>query len=203
MAVHQRAIIEATIRNNVPAVGADFPGFVKNGGLLSYGANFPNIYIATRPGNAQVLFFENPIGASLFNISRRDRETLRYCFSKSRRGRETLRYCFLKIQWVSLFLNGFSYAQRAGNAQQAIACARGARTDKEIRNLRAGVRPIDSLGALAIGALSIRPHSCRAAGAAAVAPTAIGNRRSETAKKKWPSSAGAAVPRQGIKRSKI
>jgi putative tryptophan/tyrosine transport system substrate-binding protein len=44
MAVHQRAVIEAAMRNHVPAVGADFPGFVKSGGLLSYGADFPDIF---------------------------------------------------------------------------------------------------------------------------------------------------------------
>jgi hypothetical protein len=48
---------------------------------------------------------------------------------------------------------------RGGNR---IACARGARTDKEIRNLRAGVRPIDSVGALASGPLSIRPIAAAA-----------------------------------------
>lgn len=44
MVVHQRAVIETAIRNNVPVVGADFPGFAKAGGLLSYGANFPDIF---------------------------------------------------------------------------------------------------------------------------------------------------------------
>jgi len=44
MAVHQAAIAATAIRNNVPAIGADIPGFVKSGGLLSYGANFPDIF---------------------------------------------------------------------------------------------------------------------------------------------------------------
>ena len=44
MAVHQGTVISLTARNNVPVIGADFPGFAKEGGLLSYGANFPDIF---------------------------------------------------------------------------------------------------------------------------------------------------------------
>ena len=44
MAVHQRTVTATAIRNNVPVIGADIPGFVKGGGLLSYGANFPDIF---------------------------------------------------------------------------------------------------------------------------------------------------------------
>jgi putative tryptophan/tyrosine transport system substrate-binding protein len=44
MAIHQATIISATAHNNVPAVGADLPTFAKNGGLLAYGASFPDIF---------------------------------------------------------------------------------------------------------------------------------------------------------------
>jgi putative ABC transport system substrate-binding protein len=44
LAVHQRTIISAAASNNVPVIGADLPSFVRDGGLLSYGANFPDIF---------------------------------------------------------------------------------------------------------------------------------------------------------------
>jgi putative ABC transport system substrate-binding protein len=44
MAVHQGTVISLTARNNVPVIGADFPSFAKEGGSLSYGANFPDIF---------------------------------------------------------------------------------------------------------------------------------------------------------------
>jgi putative tryptophan/tyrosine transport system substrate-binding protein len=44
MAVHQRTVISSTASNNVPVIGADLPSFVKDGGLLAYGANFPDIF---------------------------------------------------------------------------------------------------------------------------------------------------------------
>jgi putative ABC transport system substrate-binding protein len=44
MAVHQRTVISSTASNNVPVIGADLPSFVKEGGLLAYGANFPDIF---------------------------------------------------------------------------------------------------------------------------------------------------------------
>jgi putative ABC transport system substrate-binding protein len=44
MVVHQGTIISLTARNNVPVIGADLPDFTKRGGLLSYGANFPDIF---------------------------------------------------------------------------------------------------------------------------------------------------------------
>jgi putative ABC transport system substrate-binding protein len=44
MQVHQGTVISLTARNNVPAIGADLPGFAREGGLLSYGANFPDIF---------------------------------------------------------------------------------------------------------------------------------------------------------------
>ena len=44
MQVHQGTVISLTARNIVPAIGADLPGFAREGGLLSYGANFPDIF---------------------------------------------------------------------------------------------------------------------------------------------------------------
>jgi putative ABC transport system substrate-binding protein len=44
MVVHQGTVISLTARNNVPVIGADLPDFTKMGGLLSYGANFPDIF---------------------------------------------------------------------------------------------------------------------------------------------------------------
>src|SRR6202047_2537044 len=44
MQVHQGTVISLTALNNVPAIGADLPGFAKEGGLLSYGASFPDIF---------------------------------------------------------------------------------------------------------------------------------------------------------------
>jgi putative ABC transport system substrate-binding protein len=44
MAVHLATVISAAARHNVPAVGADLPSFAKEGGLLSYGASFPDIF---------------------------------------------------------------------------------------------------------------------------------------------------------------
>ena len=44
MQVHQGTVISLTAHNTVPAIGADLPGFAREGGLLSYGANFPDIF---------------------------------------------------------------------------------------------------------------------------------------------------------------
>ena len=44
MDVHQATIISATARHNVPAIGADLQNFARHGGLLSYGASFPDIF---------------------------------------------------------------------------------------------------------------------------------------------------------------
>jgi putative ABC transport system substrate-binding protein len=44
MAVHQDTVIAMAARNNVPVIGADLPTFARDGGLLSYGANFPDIF---------------------------------------------------------------------------------------------------------------------------------------------------------------
>ena len=49
MVVHQGTVISLTARNAVPAIGADLPGFTKDGGLLSYGANFPDIFRRAAP----------------------------------------------------------------------------------------------------------------------------------------------------------
>jgi putative ABC transport system substrate-binding protein len=44
MQVHQGTVISVTARNSVPAIGADLNGFAREGGLLSYGANFSDIF---------------------------------------------------------------------------------------------------------------------------------------------------------------
>jgi ABC-type uncharacterized transport system substrate-binding protein len=49
MQVHQGTVISLTTRNNVPAIGADLPGFAREGGLLSYGANFSDIFRRAAP----------------------------------------------------------------------------------------------------------------------------------------------------------
>jgi putative ABC transport system substrate-binding protein len=44
MAVHQATVISAAVRNSVPTIGADIPNFAKEGGLLSYGTSFRDIF---------------------------------------------------------------------------------------------------------------------------------------------------------------
>jgi len=44
MAVHQATVISATARNKVITMGADLQNFAKEGGLVDYGANFPDIF---------------------------------------------------------------------------------------------------------------------------------------------------------------
>jgi putative ABC transport system substrate-binding protein len=44
MAVHQDTVISLTVRSKVPVIGADLPDFTKKGGLVSYGANFRDIF---------------------------------------------------------------------------------------------------------------------------------------------------------------
>jgi putative ABC transport system substrate-binding protein len=44
MVVHQATVISGAARNNVPSVGAELPNFAKEGGLISYGASFPDIF---------------------------------------------------------------------------------------------------------------------------------------------------------------
>jgi putative tryptophan/tyrosine transport system substrate-binding protein len=60
MAVHQATIISAAARNNVPAIGADLPNFAKEGGLLSYGASFPDIFRRAAPYIDRILRGANP-----------------------------------------------------------------------------------------------------------------------------------------------
>jgi putative tryptophan/tyrosine transport system substrate-binding protein len=60
MQVHQGTVISLTARNNVPAIGADLPGFAKEGGLLSYGANFPDIFRRAAPYVDRILRGANP-----------------------------------------------------------------------------------------------------------------------------------------------
>jgi putative ABC transport system substrate-binding protein len=61
MQVHQGTVISLTARNNVPAIGADLPGFAKEGGLLSYGANFPDIFRRAAPYVDRILRGANPV----------------------------------------------------------------------------------------------------------------------------------------------
>jgi putative tryptophan/tyrosine transport system substrate-binding protein len=60
MQVHQATVISLTARNNVPAIGADLPSFAKEGGLLSYGANFPDIFRRAAPYVDRILRGANP-----------------------------------------------------------------------------------------------------------------------------------------------
>ena len=43
LAVHQQTIISLAARNNVPAIFDD-PSFARNGGLISYGPSFTDIF---------------------------------------------------------------------------------------------------------------------------------------------------------------
>jgi putative ABC transport system substrate-binding protein len=60
MDVHQRTLISLAARNSVPAIGADLPRFAKEGGLLSYGANFPDIFRRASPYVDRILRGANP-----------------------------------------------------------------------------------------------------------------------------------------------
>ena len=44
MLVHRGTVIPLTVHNKVPAIGSDFPVFAREGGLLSYGASFSEIF---------------------------------------------------------------------------------------------------------------------------------------------------------------
>jgi putative tryptophan/tyrosine transport system substrate-binding protein len=44
MGVHRRTIIASAVRNNVPAI-LDSVAFAKDGGLISYGASFADIFL--------------------------------------------------------------------------------------------------------------------------------------------------------------
>jgi putative ABC transport system substrate-binding protein len=60
MQVHQATVISLTARNNVPAIGADLPSFAKEGGLLSYGASFPDIFRRAAPYVDRILRGASP-----------------------------------------------------------------------------------------------------------------------------------------------
>jgi putative tryptophan/tyrosine transport system substrate-binding protein len=60
MLVHRETVISLTVRNNVPAIGSDFPVFAREGGLLSYGANFSEIFRRAAPYVDRILRGANP-----------------------------------------------------------------------------------------------------------------------------------------------
>jgi putative tryptophan/tyrosine transport system substrate-binding protein len=60
MLVHRGTVISLAVRNNVPAIGADFPVFAREGGLLSYGANFSDIFRRAAPYVDRILRGANP-----------------------------------------------------------------------------------------------------------------------------------------------
>jgi putative ABC transport system substrate-binding protein len=60
MAVHAATIISAAARHNVPTIGADFPNFAKEGGLLSYGTSFPDVFRRAAPYVDRILRGANP-----------------------------------------------------------------------------------------------------------------------------------------------
>jgi putative ABC transport system substrate-binding protein len=60
MVVHQATVVSATVRNNVPALGGDFPGFAREGGLLSYGPNIPDIFRRAAPYVDRILRGASP-----------------------------------------------------------------------------------------------------------------------------------------------
>ena len=60
MAVHKATIISAAAQNNVPTMGADLPNFAKEGGLLSYGTSFPDIFRRAAPYVDRILRGANP-----------------------------------------------------------------------------------------------------------------------------------------------
>ena len=60
MGNHQATLISATARSNVPAIGADLQSFAKEGGLVSYGASFPDIFRRAAPYVDRILRGANP-----------------------------------------------------------------------------------------------------------------------------------------------
>jgi putative tryptophan/tyrosine transport system substrate-binding protein len=60
MLVHRGTVISLTVRNNMPAIGADFPVFAREGGLLSYGANFADIFRRAAPYVDRILRGADP-----------------------------------------------------------------------------------------------------------------------------------------------
>jgi putative tryptophan/tyrosine transport system substrate-binding protein len=60
MLVHRGTVISQAARNNVPAIGADFPMFAREGGLISYGSNFSDIFRRAAPYVDRILRGANP-----------------------------------------------------------------------------------------------------------------------------------------------
>ena len=60
MQVHQGTVISLAARNNVPAIGADLPIFAREGGLISYGSNFSDIFRRAAPYVDRILRGANP-----------------------------------------------------------------------------------------------------------------------------------------------
>ena len=60
MDIHQATIISATVHNNIPSIGADLQNFAKRGGLLSYGASFPDIFARAAGYVDRILKGEKP-----------------------------------------------------------------------------------------------------------------------------------------------
>jgi putative tryptophan/tyrosine transport system substrate-binding protein len=60
MLVHRGTVISQAARNNVPTIGADFPVFAREGGLLSYGSNFSDIFRRAAPYVDRILRGANP-----------------------------------------------------------------------------------------------------------------------------------------------
>jgi len=60
MGVHRGTVISQAARSKVPVIGADLPGFAREGGLLSYGANLQDIFRLAAPYVDRILRGANP-----------------------------------------------------------------------------------------------------------------------------------------------
>ena len=60
MLVHRETVISQAARNNVPAIGGDFPMFPREGGLISYGPSFSDIFRRAAPYVDRILRGANP-----------------------------------------------------------------------------------------------------------------------------------------------
>jgi putative tryptophan/tyrosine transport system substrate-binding protein len=60
MLVHRGTVISQAVRHNVPTIGGDFPMFAREGGLLSYGSNFSDIFRRAAPYVDRILRGANP-----------------------------------------------------------------------------------------------------------------------------------------------
>jgi putative ABC transport system substrate-binding protein len=60
MLVHRGMVISQAARNNVPAIGGDFPMFAREGGLISYGSDFSDIFRRAAPYVDRILRGANP-----------------------------------------------------------------------------------------------------------------------------------------------